>query len=281
LDKQESNKMDIVEILDGMDRRYIFLVLIILSFLPVLMPLGLPVPVESATTGSFNAMESLQEGDIICITFDYAGGSAAELYPQNLVLMKHALRKNLRLVTVSFSIGGPEMAEMCFREAGWTDSKEYGVDYVNLGFAAGFETAMSAFATDPHSIFTTDQYGTPLTNIPLMNEVNGIDDLKYIAFTTSTSQDHYIRQFTGHDTVVVGCIQSLYFSVMKVYMTTGQIPGFINGLRGSAEYELLTGFLGIGVLTMDQASLTHLYAIVLLIIGNIGFFLKRSREKGR
>ena len=273
--------MDLVEVLDRMDRRYIFLLLIILSFAPVLTPLGLPVPVESATRGSYDAMESLQEGDIICITFDYAGGSAAELYPQNLVLMKHALRNNLRLVAVAFSIGGPEMAEMCFKEAGWTDSKEYGVDYVNLGFAAGFETAMSAFASDPHSIFTTDHFGTPLTDIPLMDEVNNINDLKYLAFTTSTSQDHYIRQFAGHDTIIVGCIQSLYFSVMKVYMTTGQIPGFINGLRGSAEYELLTGFLGVGVVTMDQASVTHLYAIILLIIGNIGFFAKRAREKGR
>jgi hypothetical protein len=280
-DKQEINKMDLVEVLDAMDRRYIFLILIIISFAPVLTPLGLPVPVESATRGSYEAMESLQAGDIICITFDYAGGSAAELYPQNLVLMKHALKKNLRLIAVSFSIGGPEMAERCFKEAGWTDAKEYGVDFVNLGFAAGFETAMSAFASNPHSIFITDQYGTPLANIPLMDEVQRIEDIKYLAFTTSTSQDHYIRQFAGHGTIIVGCIQSLYFSVMKVYMTTGQIPGFINGLRGSAEYELLSGFLGIGVLTMDQASLTHLYAVILLIIGNIGFFMKRAREKGR
>jgi hypothetical protein len=271
--------MDFVEILDNVDRRYIFLLLIILSFAPVLTPLGLPVPVESATRGSYNAMESLNEGDLICITFDYAGGSAAELYPQNLVLMKHALDKNLRLITVSFSIGGPEMAETCFKESGWTDSKEYGVDYVNLGFAAGFETAMSAFASNPHTLFTTDHYGTPLSDLHIMDEVSSIDDLKYIAFTTSTSQDHYIRQFTGHDAIVVGCIQSLYFSVMKVYMTTGQIPGFINGLRGSAEYELLTGHLGVGVVTMDQASVTHLYGVILLIFGNIGFILKRSREK--
>jgi hypothetical protein len=273
--------MDIVEILDRMDRRYIFLLLIIFSFVPVLTPLGLPVPVESATRGSYDAMESLNAGDLICITFDYAGGSAAELYPQNLVLMKHALDKNLRLVTVSFSIGGPDMAELCFKESGWADSKEYGVDYVNLGFAAGFETAMSAFASNPHTLFTTDHYGTPVSNLPIMDEVSSIDDFEYVAFTTSTSQDHYIRQFTGHHPVVVGCIQSLYFSVMKVYMTTGQIPGFINGLRGSAEYELLTNHLGVGVVTMDQASVTHLYAIVLLVIGNIGFFMKRSREGRR
>jgi hypothetical protein len=240
-----------------------------------MVPLGLPIPIESATRGSYEALEALSDGDIICITFDYAGGSAAELYPQNLAIMRHALTKNLRVVAVEFAIGGPEMAEMCFREAGYEDNKQYGVDYVNLGYIAGFETAMSAFASDPNGVKETDFYGTPISTISLMDDVQSFDDFKYIAFTTSTSQDHYIRQFTGYSTKVVGCIQSLYFSVMKVYMGAGQIEGFVNGLRGSAEYELLINQFGVGVLTMDQVSATHIYAIVLLVIGNIAFQMRR------
>jgi hypothetical protein len=271
--------MDLVKSLNQIDRKIIFLLLIILSFLPVIFPIGLPVPIQDITRTSYEAMDELNAGDIIAISFDYAGGSAAELYPQNLVMMKHALQKELRVVTIAFAVGGPEMAEMCIRESGYESAKEYGVDYVNLGFAAGFETAMSAFAKDPHSLLSKDFYGTPLENIPLMDDFNNIEDLKLIAFTTSTSQDHYIRQWTGYSTTVIGCIQSLYYSVMKVYMGTGQIVGFINGLRGSAEYELLTGELGVGVITMDQASITHLYGILLLVVGNIGFLAMRSRDK--
>lgn len=271
--------MDLLEFLNQMDRKIIFVLLIILSFLPVIIPFGLPVPIQDITRSSFYALDELNPGDLIAISFDYAGGSAAELYPQNLVIMKHALEKELRVVTVAFAIGGPEMAETCIRESGYEAAKEYGVDYVNLGFSAGFETAMSAFASDPHSLITSDLYGTPIEDIPIMDDFNNIEDLKYIAFTTSTSQDHYIRQWTGYSTKVVGCIQSLYFSVMNVYMGTGQIEGFINGLRGSAEYELLTGNLGVGVMTMDQASVTHLYAILLLVVGNIGYFALRSRGK--
>lgn len=271
--------MDFVEFLNQMDRRIIFIILIFLSFLPVIYPLGLPIPINDITTFSYETLEALNSGDLIAISFDYAGGSAAELYPQNLVILKHALAKDLRVVTIAFAIGGPEMATTALRESGYESTKEYGVDYVNLGFAAGFETAMSAFAKDPHALLATDFYGTSLDDLPIMDDFNSMDDLKYIAFTTSTSQDHYIRQWTGYSTKVVGCIQSLYFSVMNVYMGTGQIAGFINGLRGSAEYELLTGKLGIGVTTMDQASITHLYAILLLVIGNIGYYLTRSRDK--
>lgn len=271
--------MDLIEFLNKMDRRIIFAILIFLAFLPVAVPLGLPVPINEITTLSYEAMEGLSSGDLIAISFDYAGGSAAELYPQNLVMMKHALAKGLRVITIAFAIGGSEMAEQCITESGYEAATEYGVDYVNLGFAAGFETAMSAFAQDPHSLISADFYGTPISDLPIMDDFNGLDDLALIAFTTSTSQDHYIRQWTGYNAVVIGCIQSLYFSVMNVYMGTGQIVGFINGLRGSAEYELLTKELGVGVLTMDQASVTHLYAILLLVIGNIGYYLERSRNQ--
>ena len=269
--------MDLVEFLNKLDRRYIFLVLFILSFLPVIYPLGLPVPLSTETKESYDALEGLQPGDIIVITFDYSGGSAAELYPQNLVIMRHALKKGLRIVAVCFEVGGPVLANNCFDESGYSASKQYGVDYVNLGFIAGHETAMSAFARNPREILTTDYYGTSLSNMPLMGEVSSIESFKYLAFTTSTSQDHYIRQFSGYSTKVVGCIQSLYYSVMKVYMGAGQIEGFINGLRGSAEYELLTGDLGVGVISMDQASVTHLYAVLLLILGNIAFYISRTK----
>ncbi len=66
---------------------------------------------------------------------------------------------------------------------------------------------------------------------------------------------------------------------MKVYMGAGQIEGFINGLRGSAEYELMIKEPGVGVISMDQVSVTHLYAIILLVLGNIGYLVQRSRGR--
>jgi len=243
--------------------------------------LGLPVPVSPATTSAYNALATLKPNDVICITFDYAGGSAAELYPQNLVILKHALKLNLRAVAVSFSVGGLELADQCLAEAGW-GSKTYGVDYVNLGFVSGTETGMAAFVKDIQATISADARGTPLSQIPLMNDVKNINSFKYLAFTTSTSQDMYVRQFSGKGVPIIGCIQSLYFSVLQVYMGSGQIVGFLNGLRGSAEYEVMIKELGIGAISMDQASLTHWFAVLLLIMGNITsyFVRKNPRVKG-
>ncbi len=272
--------MSLLEKINKLDRRIIFLVLLILCFFPVIVPLGLPAPMSEATVNAYNVLVALKPNDIICITFDYAGGSAAELYPQNVVILKHALSLNLRVVAVSFTVGGPDLADLCFAEAGW-GSKTYGVDYVNLGFIAGSETGMSSFVKDVQATVAADFKGTPIGQIPLMNDVKNINSFKYLAFTTSTSQDMYVRQFSGKGVPIIGCIQSLYFSVMQVYVGSGQIVGFLNGLRGSAEYEIMIKQLGVGAISMDQASITHWYAVGILIIGNIAFYLTRKTRQSK
>lgn len=270
--------MSLLEKINTLDRRIIFLVLLILCFIPVIVPLGLPVPPSEATVNSYNTLAALSPNDVLCMTFDYAGGTAAELYPQNVVLLKHALKLNLRVVAVSFTVGGSELADMALAEAGY-GTKTYGVDYVNLGFISGSETGMSSFVKDIQATVAADFKGTPLAQIPLMNDVKNLNSFKYFAFTTSTSQDMYVRQFSGKGVPVIGCIQSLYFSVMNVYVGSGQIIGFLNGLRGSAEYEVMIKALGAGAISMDQASITHWYAVILLIIGNITYYLTRKTRQ--
>jgi hypothetical protein len=227
-------------------------------------------------------MDSLKSGDKVVIVTDYYGASAAELYPQNVVILKHLLKKeNIKVVTVTFWAGG-EMPQLgILEESGWTNVKKYGTDYIIIGLVPGDEPAMSTFARDTHKIVITDYYRTPIANLPLMNEIHSINDFAVVIFTTASFPDPYIRQFTGFNAKVIGCIQSYYYSSLNIYMNAGQIQGFVNGLRGSAEYELMSGERGIGLVTMDQTSVTHLYAIILLIIGNIGYLAEKVRKGGK
>ena len=56
------------------------------------------------------------------------------------------------------------------------------------------------------------------------------------------------------------------------YYASGQYKGLLAGLRGAAEYELLTGYPGSAILGMDAQSAAHFLVIALIAIGNIGFF---------
>lgn len=278
-EKREATEMDILELMDRMDRRYIFLGLIILCFAPLLFPFKLPVPIEKASRMSYQAFESLPPRSVICIQMDYSGSSAAELYPQNLVAVKHAYKKDFRVILMAQNAMAPQLANRIFIESGYAATKRYGVDYVNLGYNAGGEAAMAVFARDTWSAFPYDYYRTPVENIPLMKDVRSLKDIGLMIFTTASSQDVYIRQYTGQGTPVIGHIQSLYYSVMETYLSAGQIVGYLNGLKGTAEYELLVDRPGAGLVSMDQASATHFYAIALIIVGNIGYFAKKRLKK--
>ena len=52
--------------------------------------------------------------------------------------------------------------------------------------------------------------------------------------------------------------------------------GILGGLRGGAEYEILINKPGASVAKMDSESISHLYIIALIIIGNIGYFATKK-----
>jgi len=59
----------------------------------------------------------------------------------------------------------------------------------------------------------------------------------------------------------------------------GQIKGMVTGARGGAEIELLTGYLGAGISSADVLSVTHLYLLLLVIAGNIAYFVERTHAR--
>jgi len=63
------------------------------------------------------------------------------------------------------------------------------------------------------------------------------------------------------------------------YYNAGQIPGFLGGLKGAAEYESLVERPGLGVKGMDAQSMAHLLMLSFIVIGNIGYFISRRHEQ--
>lgn len=69
------------------------------------------------------------------------------------------------------------------------------------------------------------------------------------------------------------------YSGLQHYIRSGQLKGFLGGLRGAAEYELLVGAPGKGCAGMDAQSLGHVTIIVFLILGNIGYFAAKKQRQ--
>ncbi len=63
------------------------------------------------------------------------------------------------------------------------------------------------------------------------------------------------------------------------YYDSGQIKGLLGGLRASAEYEVLNNKPGQGAAMMDAQSMAHLLILAFIAIGNIAFFVDKSKKK--
>jgi hypothetical protein len=61
---------------------------------------------------------------------------------------------------------------------------------------------------------------------------------------------------------------------------SGQLAALIDGYRGAAEYEKLIGFedRGRGHRQANAQSWAHILIFVLLVVGNIGYFMTRRRQ---
>ena len=159
--------------------------------------------------------------------------------------------------------------------------KKYGVDYVVLPYVAGGETAVAALASSIHDLITEDYYGSPLQTLPLMEEADSAEDFDLLIEITSGGPGYaeYLRQWQSPYgiTMIVGCI-SLMAPGAYPYLESGQFSGLITGVRGGAEYELLVGKLGAGTRAMDAVSISHLFVIASIAVGNIIYLLERSKR---
>jgi hypothetical protein len=92
----------------------------------------------------------------------------------------------------------------------------------------------------------------------------------------------YIRQWGmpyGTKVASINCAMDL--PAITLYLATGQLEATANGLLGSAEMEYLTGNLGLAFGQTLAVSFAGLYFSILVILGNVFFFVDRSQGGGQ
>ncbi|RME21577.1 MAG: hypothetical protein D6800_11920, partial [Candidatus Zixiibacteriota bacterium] len=79
---------------------------------------------------------------------------------------------------------------------------------------------------------------------------------------------------------VVAAVTAAMVTTYDPYLTSGQLTALVGGLRGAAEYEQLIGHGGAGLRGMTAQTASHLYVILLILIGNIIYLRSRRRRSG-
>jgi hypothetical protein len=276
-----------------LDRRWIFLFVFLSVAVPIVIPIGLPVTTTRPTRAAFDFIESLPEGSCVWISFDYGPSSAPENDPMVEAVMRQCVMKKLHfVVSALYPLGGLSLANNAVAKvvAEHPDLR-YGVDYVNLGYKDGAAAVMRRLGEDISGAFPTDENGTPLAQIPMMQ---GIHDLRQVSvvFTAATGiiGEWWITQVhpqTGTP-VIIG---PTAVSAPKYYafLNSGQLVGMLGGMKGAAEYEKLlraqypdmakfyrTTRAFTATKGMDGQTVLHTVIILFIILGNYAYFRQRA-----
>lgn len=263
------------------DKFIISWLLLIIMFVSYLVPLGIPISIREPTRRVFEFVENLPEDSKpVLISLDYTAGGQPEIKPGMVAMIKHLIENNQKFVIIG--IGTDEstaLMQTLLVELNVEQVYEYGVDYVAIGYIPGGEITVSALAQDFMSVVEEDAYGNAVNTLALTKDITGYQDfVACIPFDSAGVMAVWIRNWTPYDIPFYAAFTAGSEPTFVAFYNSGDLEGYLPGLRGGAEYELLTGYLGLGVKSMDLQSLTHLYALGVLVVGNIVLYIDR-REK--
>ncbi|MBP8613230.1 MAG: hypothetical protein KBI40_00050 [Firmicutes bacterium] len=274
------------EKLQHIDIRILYVIILLCLLIPMFKPMGLPIMISDASRLVYETIENLPDGSVIWVSHDTGPGNAPELNPMITALARQAFRKNCKIIATALfnETVGPTLVYTHINEVAQEMGKEYGVDWINLGYRINAEATMKLMVENiAEGALGVDWNGESLSKFPIMQEVKSIRNDVDLLFVTTVGSPGYSdwMQYVAeplHKPLTGGASLTMY-SGLQHYVRSGQLKGFLGGLRGAAEYELLVGFPGKGCAGMDAQSLGHITVIVFLILGNIGYFAARKQRQ--
>lgn len=267
---------------EKLDRRWIYSLVALAVIIPFFIPMRFPVSVSPEARSFYEAVDALPDSSNVMLVFDYYPSTMAETEPMAIAAARHLFRKDCRVITLTnIPYGAPSMAESVTRRIAAEYGKEYGIDFVNLGYKYGYVSVLKGMGLSIESIFPTDNSGTPLSELPMMDSIINYEQIAFIfEVADNATADYWISIVNAGYGVPMG-IGATAVMAPKYYafIGSGQIVGLLGGMKGAAEYEILVGHPDAAFRGMDVQSLVHFLIIGFVILGNVGYFASRRQRR--
>lgn len=281
----------------NLDRRWVFLSMFLAVGLPILLQIRFPETSTPLTQSFFDAIDELPDGSPILLAFDYDPASEGELGPMATAVTRQCAEKNHKMYFMTiFHPVGPQLIDETITQVIKADFPDmvYGVDYVNLGYKPGYEAVIKVIVTNLKQLYTTDDKGTNIDQIPMCQEIESVQDFDLVVNISAGypgTKEWVLFAATPYPEqikVIAGCT-GVQAPLLYPYIPD-QLPGLLGAIKGAAEYEnLVVEKYGLedqpkyqeGLRRMGPQLVAHLLMIALIVAGNIIYFAERRREARR
>ncbi len=286
--------MNIFDRILKLDRRIIYLLILIAVIIPIIFPLNLPVFVTQDVRGVYDEVDKLPSGSKIFVTVDYEPGSTPEMDPMAKAVLMHCFMKNLKVVAISYFADGAGVGETLFKDVALLYKNETGkeivngVDYTFLGYKPGNYAMIIGLSQDLFGAAPEDHYGNKTKGLKILEGIKTLSDFPYLV---CLHDDAYLDSWIiyGHERTGIkmgSCCTAIMATGSYPFFNAGQITGIVGGLKGASEYEklvndnyLTTVNLKSARQGMDSQSVIHVLIIFLMILGNVAYLGKTRLER--
>jgi hypothetical protein len=267
---------------ENLDRRILYVLVVLTLFYPLMKPIGLPVGLSPSTQQAYDTIEKLKPGDIALLSPSFTPGTIAENLPQTVAFARHLMKRGVRIVGVATRPDSALFNDQVFKAWAPVYGYVYGKDYINLPYQAGDESLVIAMGRVPFSeLYPVDFYGKSTAGT-VVDDIKTVYDIDCVVdMLTGDSLVWFVRQLNASfGTVITGGSTAVGTPGLMPYVSSGQLSGLLSGLKGAAEYEVLAGTPGTAASGMDAQSLSHLLIMFFVIIGNIAYLARRRARSG-
>ncbi|MEF3280785.1 MAG: hypothetical protein K6357_07470 [Elusimicrobiota bacterium] len=264
------------------DRRWLFLLLTLSILIPIIKPIGITSKSISTSVQSvYDFIEKIPENSTIILSLDYDPSTAPELHPQAAAILKHAFKKNIKVIILTFLAGSGGLIDELTRTIPPKFGKEYGKDYVLLPYMPNIAAVLTQMSSDIYAIYDKDVNNKPLRDFEMMKNIKNYKDISCIIDITGTAILDYWVVYVGdkYGVPILGGVTAISQVGYGPYLQKKQIKGLIGGMKGSAEYERLISEPWKGTSGIDALNIAHLLVITFIIFSNIVLLtLKFTKE---
>lgn len=276
-----ADKAPFLERMGLIDRRWIFLMIALAVFIPLLFPLDLPVITTPTTEDVWRAIDSIPAGSTVLVSFEYGPSTQPEIEPMGIALLHQLFRDEQKVVAMALWPDGQFMSTRVLeRIADQEYGLEWGVDYVNLGFRPGNEAVIKGIAKQLRANYNNDTRGNPIEDLPIMNGIYKVADFDFI-FSLSAGYpgtvEWVLYAADPYHIPMSSGVTAIQVNEVIPYVKGGQIHGVLAGMSGAAEYETLVE-KGDATRFMPAQSIAHFLIVLFIVLGNISYLVTRRRK---
>jgi hypothetical protein len=276
--------------LELMDRRILYGLIIICVIVPLVTGMQVPVAVSRYSQDLFDLVESLPaDSNVLYIFHPSFWGETRSMFT---AMWKHLMvRTDINVIAFGNSPAGMgywtnEVKPILEEEGliGPGSGRVYGEDWVWLGYIPGTESMYRSMAGDFRSMVTEDGEGTPIDDLPVIANIIDAHDFTAVVDGEGYAIERSYRQFgppTAYKCTMINVGMSSCIAKYVPWIEAGEIYE-MPGIRGGGEYEqLISAQYGfdpwLGTKFLASTTLSHTVLLIFLIVGNVIYFIRRSR----